>query len=126
MAGELLLRLLHVLADVVIILLALAPGHAAADIAGSKQQVGDHHLLHRVRVGARGVEYHDALVRAAVKRDIVDARAGPGDGQEALRERHIMHLGAADNNAFRLLGVIRNLVSIWEKLQSLLRNRVQR
>lgn len=69
-------------ADVRCALEALYPVRALHDLAGSEQQRADDQLLDGVGVRAWGVEDHDALLRAAVDRDIVDASASAGDALE--------------------------------------------
>ena len=46
-----------------------------------------------------GVEHHDALLGALVDGDVVGARARPGDGQQALGQRHVVHRRRAHQDA---------------------------
>ena len=82
------------------------PLDAAVHIPGAHQHGAQHQLLHGVGVGARRVEHHDARLGAAVQRDVVDAGARPGDGQEVFREVVVQELCGADQDGVLLrLGV---------------------
>jgi len=65
----------------------------------------DRQLGHSVGVGTGGVEHHDALLTAAVQRDVVHAGTGAGDGQKIVVEGGIQHVGAAHKDAVRGIGV---------------------
>ena len=74
------------------------PLDAPVHIPGAHQHGAQHQLLHGVGVGAGGVEYHDALLRAAVQGNVVDAGPRPGNGQEILRKVIVQKLGGADQD----------------------------
>ena len=95
--------LFHQLAHLCLALEGLGPLDAGNHLAGADDHAGDHQLLHRVGVGAGGVEHHDAGFAALVHRNVVDAGARPGDGLEGIGERHIVHGGGADHDAVRVL-----------------------
>ena len=81
-----------------------APCH---HLAGGQQQRAHNQFLDRVCVCARGVEYHDALFRAAVERDVVHARARARDALEVFRELHVVQLGRADEDRVIVLEILR-------------------
>ena len=125
--GKLAFPLFHQLADGV----ALAgqrfgPLHAFAYLAAGQHQSAQYQFLHRIGVGARRVEHHDACLAAFVHRDIVDACARPCNAQQAFRQRHILHGGAAHQNAVGLRALLIHGKQIAGKaLQPLGRNIVQ-
>ena len=92
------LALLSRRADVRRALEALYPVCALYDLARREQQRADDQLLDRICVRTRGVEYDDALLRAAVDRNVVDAGAGACDALEVLRELDLVQLCGADQN----------------------------
>ena len=94
-AAELVLGLLGGFAHVLVLGVAGDPLGAADDVARGQQHACHDQLLDGIGVGAGGVEDHDALLGAALQRDVVDAGAGAGDGQEALGELDLVHVGAA-------------------------------
>ena len=69
-----------------------------SQLSGGQQQSAHRQLLHRIGVGAGGIEYHDARLGAAVQGDIVDAGPGPGDGQKVFRKIIVHQLGGADQD----------------------------
>ena len=71
---------------------------SALGLSGGQQQSAHRQLLHRIGVGAGGIEYHDARLGAAVQGDIVDAGPGPGDGQKVFRKIIVQQLGGADQD----------------------------
>ena len=119
LAGEGLLRLLGVLADGGGVGMLAAPGGAGQDAAACQQQAAQDELLHGVRVGAGGVEHDDAGFGAFVERNVVHAGAGAGDGQQAFGQIHIVHGGAAHENAGSLRDVVGKLVVGPEQVGSL-------
>ena len=94
-------------ADVRRALEGLYPVCALNDLAGREQQCADDQLLDGVRIRTRGVEYDDALLRAAVDRNVVDACACAGDALEVCRELHVMQLCGADENRVVVLEILR-------------------
>ena len=78
--------------------LLLHPGHAVADLSGGQQQSAHRQLLHRIGVGAGGIEYHDARLGAAVDGDVISARARPGHGPQGIGECIVVHVRRADQN----------------------------
>ena len=80
-------------------------GHIAA--AGDE---GAHHQLgHGVGVGARRVEDHDAGVGAFVDGDVVGAGTRPGDGQQALGQGRVVHVGTAHQDSLGSSGFVVDL-----------------
>ena len=124
-SGERLLRLLGRLRDVLVVGVVPAPGDAAGDVAAAQHEAAHHDLLHGVRVRAGGVEHYDALLGAAVERDVVHAGAGAGDGQQAIGERGVVQRGAADEHAFRLGEVVDELVVVGEQVGAVRRDVVE-
>ena len=101
------LALLSRRADIRRALEALYPVCALYDLARREQQRTDDQLLDRICVRTRGVEYDDALLRAAVDRNVVDACACAGDALEVCRELHIVQLCGADENRVVVLEILR-------------------
>ena len=124
-AGKRLLGLLGGLGDVLVVGVLAAPGGAVDDAAAGQEHAAQHELLHRVGVGAGGVEHDDALVGAALERDVVHARAGAADGQQALGELGLVQLRAAYEHAVGLREVVDKFVSGGQLVGTLLRNIVQ-
>ena len=81
-------------------------------------------LFYAVGIGAGGIEHNDALLRAAIQRDVVDARAGSGHAHQILRELHLMHGRASDQNAVRLIDIFRLLIFVCKIIQSDLGDRI--
>ena len=104
-AHELLLALFHGLCHGGVAGQALTPLGGRSHIAAAGDQHTDHQLGHSVGVGTGGVEHHDALLAAALQRDVVHAGTGAGDGQQIVVEGGIQHVGAADEDAVRGIGV---------------------
>ena len=117
-AGELLLLFLHALGDVRIVPVGADPVHAFHDIAAGKQHAGKNQLAHAVCVGAGGVEDHDSSFCTLLKRNIVDARTGSGDGIEVVAEIHVVHGGASDQNSVRFFYIFGALKALREMLQT--------
>ena len=82
------------------------PGQRRGQVAAGQHQPADGQFGHRVAVGARGVKDHNALLAAFVQGNIVHPRARPGDGQQAVGQGHIMHLGAAHQDTLGLVAVV--------------------
>ena len=95
MAGEFALALFHLLGDVGIILVFLHPVDACHHIPAAQEHAAQGQLHDAEGVGAGGVEHHHAGFRAFLQRDIIDARAGSGDGHQIFGKLHVMHGGAA-------------------------------
>ena len=104
-AHELLLALFHGLCHGGVAGQALTPLGSNSHIAAAGDQHADHQLGHSVGVGTGGVEHHDALLTAAVQRDVIHAGTGAGDGQKIVVEGGIQHVGAANEDAVRGIGV---------------------
>ena len=72
---------------------ALGKGQGPGEVPARQEQPRHHNLFHRIRVGARGVKDHDALLREGLHGDVVHPRAGPGHGAEpgrrGLRGQHV-------------------------------------
>ena len=94
-ADKLALFLFHQLFQALGVLIFLDAGNAARDVAGGEQQARDDQLGHGVGVGTGGVENNDALLRALLNRNVVDAGARAGDGQQGIRQDHIVNGRAA-------------------------------
>ena len=98
--GELALAFFHQLAHLVpLALQGLDPVHGRGDLSGGQEQGAEHQLLDGVGVGAGGVEHHHALLGTLLHRDVVDARTGPGDGQQVFLQLHVVHGGGAHQDA---------------------------
>ena len=91
----------------------LGGGH---QVAAAHHQGAHHQLGHRSAVGTGGIEDHDALLAAPVQGDIVDAGPRPGNGQQVGVQLHLMHIGAAHQNAVRGIGVHRHVKQVLVQL----------
>ena len=126
-ADKLLFALFHVLGQRGAAFQALGPVDGVGYVAAARHQRAHHQLGHRVGVGAGGVEHHDAGGGAFVDGDVVGACAGPRDGQQAVRQRHIVQVGAAHQDALGLGGVAVHLEQMRRQLcQPHRRDRVER
>ena len=85
----------------------LDPVGALHHLAGSQQQRAHNQFLYRVCICARGVEHHDALLGAAVERDIVHTCARTCDALEVLGELHVVQLGRTHENRVVILKILR-------------------
>ena len=104
-AHELLFALFHGLCHGRVAGEVLAPLGGSGHIAAACDQHADDQLGHSIGVGTGGVEHHDALLAAAVQRDVVHTGTGAGDGQQIVVEGGVQHVGAADEDAVRGIGV---------------------
>ena len=121
-----LFALLHVLGNRVAALEGLRPVHGIHQIAAARDQRTDDELGHGVGVGARRVEHDDALVRAVLHGNVVRTGTCAGDGQQAVGQRGIVHIGAAHQNALRCSGLVVDLKLVGGQLgQTHRRNGVQ-
>ena len=89
--------------------LLLHPLGAAQNVTGGDEQGGNDQLLHRVGVGAGGVEDHDAVFRAAVDGNVVGAGAGPGNGPQGVGELVVVHGGGANQDAVLVFHIAAHL-----------------
>ena len=95
--------------------LFLDPVHAPDDVPGGDEHGGNDQLLHRVCVGAGRVENHDALFRARLHRDVVDARAGAGYGLQLVAEGHLVKGSGSHHNCVGVLEAVPHRVFITRK-----------
>ena len=100
-SGESFFLFLRDLGDIAVFFVLLNPVDAADNVAGRQKHSRDHQLLHTVRIGSGSVEYNDPLFGAALQRYIVHACPGAGDHFESLRELHLVHLRASDEDGVR-------------------------
>ena len=108
-ADKLLFALFHILGDGGAALEALRPVDGVHHVAAAGNQRAHHQLGHRVGVGARRVKDHDALLGAFVDGNVVGARTRTGDGQQAVGQRHVVHVGAAHQNAVGVVHIVVDL-----------------
>ena len=104
-AHKLLFALFHTLGHGGIPGQPLGPLGGVSHIAAARDQHSDDQLGHGIGVGTRRVEHHDALLTAAVQRDVVDACTGAGNGQQVVLERGVQQVCAADEDAVRRVGI---------------------
>ena len=124
-AREGFLALLSGLGNVLVVRVAPAPLDAPDQIPGGDQHAGQHHFLHAVGICPGGVEHHDALLGAGVQGNVVDSGSGSGHGQQTLRQLHLMHVGAAHQNALRLPNAVGHHVVLGQAVCAALGNIVQ-
>ena len=122
LAHEGLLGGLGVHVGIRVLFVVAAPLDAAEHVAACHHEEADHELLHGVGVGAGGVEDDDALASEALDRDVVEAGAGARDGRDALGQRHLVHGGAADDDALGVIDVVDDLVAFAQVGEALLRD----
>ena len=126
-ADKLLLALFYILGDGGAALETLRPVDGIHHVAAAGYQRTHHQFGHSVGVGARRVKDHDALLGAFVDGDVVGARTRTGDGQQGVRQRHVVHVGAAHQNAVGIVYVVVDLELAGRQLgQTHRRNSVER
>ena len=103
MACKLFLLLFRQLGDLLVLPLGLYPVHAADDIPGGQQKSRQHQLLHTVGIGSRRIEHHDSLLGTFSHGNVVDPCSCTGNGVKIIRQIHIMHGRAADQQSICLL-----------------------
>ena len=96
---------------------ALRPLGGGGHIAAARDQHPDDQLSHGVGVGTGGVEDHDALLAAAVQRDVVHTGTGAGNGQQVLVEGGVQQVGAAHEDAVRRVGTHRDVEKVFVQLR---------
>ena len=106
---KLLFALFHILGNGVAPFQRLRPVHGIHHITAACHQRTDDQLCHRVGIGTGRVEHHNALGSAGIHRDVVGSRTCAGDRQKAVGHRHIVHIGAAHQNAVRCAGIVVDL-----------------
>ena len=115
-AHKLLFALFHVLFQAGVPGQALHPGRRGRHVAAAGDQHAHHQLGHGVGVGAGGVKDHDALLAAPFQGDVVDPRAGPGDGQQVVLKIGVQQIGAAHQDAVGGVGLHRYLKQVFGQL----------
>jgi hypothetical protein len=90
-------------------------GHAGQDAARGQQHAGHDQFLHRVGVGARCVEHHDAQLAVLGNRHVVDACAGTRHGQQRLGHRHALQLLAAQQEGIGVADVAADFIGLARK-----------
>ena len=123
--GKSLFLFLCDLGDIAVFFIFLHPVDAADDIAGSQKHPRDHQLFYSICICARSIEDHDPVFRAAVQRDIVDPGSRARDHFQVLRELHLMHLRASDEDGIRLLCVLCVYIIFIQLIQSHFGDRIQ-
>ena len=124
MTGKSLLALFRRLCDVGILRILPAPLDSAHHVTGGQEQARQHQLLHAVGIGSRSVEHHHAGLGTGIQGNIVHPGSGPGYRQEALRQLHLVHGGAAHQNAVGLIDIVRYLIILRQAVQTALCNRI--
>ena len=124
-AGKILLALLHILADILVVLVFLYPLDSAVDIAGCHEHTGKNQFLYAVGICAGRVEYHDSLFGTFIQGNVVDTGSGSGDGFQPFGQLHLMHIGAADKNRIRIRQIFCNRIIIRKEFQALLGDLIQ-
>ena len=87
-------------------------GHAGQDAARGQQHAGHDQLLHRIGVGARRVEDHDAQLAVLGDRHVVDARAGTRHRQQRLGHRQTLQLLAAQQERVGVADVAADFIRL--------------
>ena len=86
------------------------------DVATCKQHAAKDQLLDSVCIGTRGVEDDDALLGAALEGDVVDSRAGTGDGKQPRWKRELEEVGAPHHDGVGLVKVVYEAVALSEAI----------
>ena len=116
---KLALALLHHLADLIAVALeGFRPRGGGQYVSGREDHRAQHQLGYGVGVRAGGVEDNDALFRALVKRNVVDARARSCDGEKAFGQLHVVHGRRADQHCVGILGAVGAGVAFTEAVES--------
>ena len=108
-AHKLLFALFHALGHGGVTSQSLTPLGGGCHVAAARNEHPDDQLCHGVGVGTRGVEHHDALLAAALQRDVVHTRTGAGDSQQIIVEGGVQKVGAAHQNTVRSIGIHRDI-----------------
>ena len=108
-AHKLLFALFHALSHGGVTSQSLTPLGGGCHVAAARNEHPDDQLCHGVGVGTRGVEHHDALLAAALQRDVVHTRTGAGDSQQIIVEGGVQKVGAAHQNTVRGVGIHRDI-----------------
>ena len=116
-AHELLFALFHAFGQSGVARKALRPLGGGGHIAAAGNEHPDDQLSHGVGVGTGGVEDHDALLAAAVQRDVVHTGTGAGNGQQILVEGGVQQVGAADEDSVRRVGTHRDVKKVFVQLR---------
>ena len=112
-ADKLLFALLHLFGQVhVLALQAVQPGVGGGQVAAAHDERADGQLGHSAGVGAGGVKHHNALLRAAVQRDVVHAGTRTGNGQQAVGQLLLVQRSAAHQNGVGGFSVIFHLEAV--------------
>ena len=106
---KLFFALLHILGNGGAALQALRPLHGVHHIAAAGHQSAHRQFGHRIGIGAGRVKDDDALLGAAVNGNVVGSCACAGNGQQAVRQGCLQHIGAAHQNAVGVVHVVVNL-----------------
>ena len=106
MTGKPGLALFHQLGDIRLILDGLNPVHAVDDVPAAQEHSAQGQLHNAAGVGAGGVEHHDALVGAGSQGNVVHTRPRPGNGQQILRQLHVVHIGTAHQHAVGCVHIV--------------------
>jgi len=102
-AAELGLSLLDQIGDLVAFAdEALGPGNSFGHLPAGQQHAENDQFLHAVGVRTRGIEHHNALLRALVDGDVVYPGACAGDGLQTRGQGHVLHLLASYQDAVGL------------------------
>ena len=119
------LALLHQLGNVGVILDGLHPVDAADDVPAAQQHTAQGQLHDAAGVSAGGVEDHDAAVCAGGQGNVVDAGPGPGNCQQVLGQLHVVHIGAAKDDAVGGFHIVRQGEIFCPQGSALLGNLIQ-
>ena len=117
-SGKLFFALFHGHGNVLVVLMFPDPCDAAVNIPGSEQHTRQYQFLHTVRVGTRGIEDHDSFFRTFVERNVVYARACPGDRFQSVRQFHFMHGCAPHQDALGFAGILCYFIVSGQSFQS--------
>ena len=123
-ACEVLFLLLSGLADVLIGCICGYPVCTADDIAGGQQHTCNHQFLNAVCVCARCIEDYDSLLCALVQRNVVHAGTCTCYSQKLVRQFHLVHGCAADQNSL-CISVITYCIILSQKIQTAGCDRIQ-
>ena len=124
-AGKLGLTLLHLLANIALVLNGLNPVDAADDITAAQQHTAQRQLHNAVGIGTGGIEYHDTLLSTLIQGDIVDTGSSSCYSQQIVGKLHIVHCGTADHDCICIRNIFSSLIIRCPKGSTLFGNRIQ-
>ena len=118
------LGLLRIFRDILIGHIFLHPFNTSRYITGCQQHTCYHKFFHTIRISTRCIKNHNTFLGTLIQWNIIDARSCTRNGNQTLRQFHIMHRRTSDQDAIGLRHILRLHIQITEFLQTHTRNRI--